>query len=212
MSFFKSSSFKYLKNLLIGLGAATVLIGALFKLESWEYASELLIIGLSVEAGIFLLLGLLGPEKDYYWEKLYPGLDSATAEVSPIISSGSSSKTNDLDGEKAHLQLDGLMSELQNMSKSLASLRALQEVDFTGANQQIQTMTDFYSKMTEAMADLHDSAEGTRNYKEQIEMLNSNISRLNQTYSTLNSVYGNVISAMTNISQVNQQGGFNLNK
>ena len=56
MSFVKSKSFKYFKNLLIGVGAAIVLIGALFKLESWEYASELLIFGLSMEAIIFLML------------------------------------------------------------------------------------------------------------------------------------------------------------
>jgi archaellum component FlaC len=211
MKIFKSKTFKYIKNLLIGLGAAIVLVGALFKLESWEGASELLIIGLSVEAGIFILLGLLGPEKDYYWEKLYPGLDIASSEVTPILASGNSSNGKQLDGEKAHLQLEGMISELQNMSRSMASLRALQEVDFSGAKEQIKTMTDFYSKMSEAMADLHDSVEGTKNYRQQIEVLNNNIGRLNQTYSTLNSVYGNVINAMTNISQVNQQG-FNLNK
>ena len=66
MSFVKSKWFKYLKNLIIGVGASVVLMGALFKLESWEYASEMLIIGLSVEAFIFLFLGVIGPEKDYY--------------------------------------------------------------------------------------------------------------------------------------------------
>ncbi|MDV7402912.1 gliding motility protein GldL, partial [Arthrospira platensis SPKY1] len=61
--------------MIIGIGAAVVLLGALFKLESWEGASTMLIIGLSVEAFIFAFLGIIGPEKDYYWEKLYPGLD-----------------------------------------------------------------------------------------------------------------------------------------
>ena len=55
-----------------------VLIGALFKIQSWPYASELLTIGLLTEAGLFFMLGVLGPEKDYYWEKLYPGLDDYT--------------------------------------------------------------------------------------------------------------------------------------
>ena len=68
MSFVKSKSFKYFKNLLIGVGAAIVLMGALFKLESWPYASEFLILGLSMEAIIFLMLGLLGPEPDFYWQ------------------------------------------------------------------------------------------------------------------------------------------------
>jgi hypothetical protein len=49
MSFFKSKSFKYIKNLIIGVGAAIVLMGALFKIESWPFASEMLILGLSVE-------------------------------------------------------------------------------------------------------------------------------------------------------------------
>ena len=63
MSFVKSKGFKYLKNLLIGVGAAVVLVGALFKLESWPYASEMLVLGLGTEALIFLVLGILGPEK-----------------------------------------------------------------------------------------------------------------------------------------------------
>ena len=39
MSFVKTNWFKYLKNLIIGVGASVVLLGALFKLESWEGAS-----------------------------------------------------------------------------------------------------------------------------------------------------------------------------
>ena len=34
MSFVKTKGFKYVKNLAIGVGAAIVLMGALFKLES----------------------------------------------------------------------------------------------------------------------------------------------------------------------------------
>ena len=65
MSFLKSKGFKYLKNLLIGVGAAVVIIGALFKIESWPYASEFLIAGLLTEAFLFLIIGLIGPEPDY---------------------------------------------------------------------------------------------------------------------------------------------------
>ena len=84
MSVFKTKSFKYFKNLIIGVGAAIVLLGALFKLESWEFASEMLIIGLTTEAIIFLMLGLLGPEPDYYWHKLYPGLDDYNSRIQPL--------------------------------------------------------------------------------------------------------------------------------
>lgn len=201
MSFLKSKGFKYLKNLIIGVGASVVLMGALFKLESWEGASTMLIIGLSVEAFIFLFLGVIGPEKDYYWEKLYPGLDDYSSNIAPLTAGEVGASTPALNGEVVEQQLGGMLNELQTMSKSLSSLKALQEVDFSGASDQIKTMSNFYSKLNQAMADLSDSLEDTKEYKEQLTVLNQNIGQLNNAYSTLNNVYGNVISAMGNASK-----------
>ena len=191
MSFVKSKGFKYLKNLLIGVGAAVVLMGALFKLESWPFASEMLIIGLSVEALIFLVLGILGPEKDYYWEKLYPGLDQYGSKIQPLAA-GPGAVTPGLNGEVVEQQLGGMLNELQGMSKSLGSLKALQEVDFSGTGQQIKAMNSFYSKLNEAMADLADSVDETKHYKDQLTALNTNLN-------SLNGVYGGMLSAMSNI-------------
>jgi hypothetical protein len=203
MSFLKSKGFKYIKNLIIGLGASVVLMGALFKLESWEGASEMLIIGLSVEALIFLFLGLIGPEPDYYWDKLYPGLSDYSSNIAPLTAGGTPNTpaAAPLNGEVVEQQLGGMLSELQTMSKSLSSLKALQEVDFSGTSDQIKTMSNFYSKLNEAMADLSDSLEDTKQYKEQLNALNQNIGQLNGTYAQLNNVYGNVISAMSNVGK-----------
>lgn len=205
MSFLKTKTFKYLKNLIIGVGASVVLLGALFKLESWEGASTMLIIGLSVEAFIFLFLGLIGPEKDYYWEKVFPGLDDYNSSIQPLTTGGlpqtAKAQVPALNGEVVEQQLGGMLTELQSMSKSLSSLKALQEVDFSGTSDQIKTMSNFYAKLNEAMADLSDSLEDTRAYKEQLGALNKNIGALNNTYTALNSVYGNVISAMASVRQ-----------
>ena len=193
MSFLKSKSFKYVKNLIIGVGAAIVLLGALFKLESWPYASEMLTAGLCIEAFIFAFLGIIGPEKDYYWEKLYPGLDDYDSKVSPISAPAMDmNQTPGLNGEVVEQQLGGMLSELQGMSKSLGSLKALQEVDFSGTSEQMKTMGNFYSKMNEAMGDLADSLDDTKAYKQQLSALNQNLG-------SLNSVYGNVLSAMSSI-------------
>lgn len=200
MSFLKSKGFKYLKNLIIGLGAAVVLLGALFKLESWEGASEMLILGLGTEAFIFLFLGVIGPEKDYYWEKLYPGLDDYSSNIAPLTAGDVGPQSGrSLNGEVVEQQLGGMLSELQTMSKSLSSLKALQEVDFSGTSDQIRSMNNFYAKLNEAMIDLTDSLEDTKQYKEQLSALNKNIGSLNNVYGSLNSVYGNVISAMANV-------------
>lgn len=203
MSFVKTKGFKYFKNLVIGIGAAIVLMGALFKLESWEGASTMLIIGLSTEAVIFLFLGLIGPEPDFYWQKLYPGLDDYNSHISPLTAGPVDNQvsTPSLNGEVVERQLGGMLTELQTMSKSLSSLKALQEVDFSGTSDQIKAMSNFYTKLNEAMADLGDSLEDTKVYKENLAALNKNIGALNNVYSSLNSVYGNVISAMASVNR-----------
>ncbi len=193
-SFIKSSGFKYAKNLLIGIGAAVVLLGALFKLESWEGASEMLIIGLSVEALIFFFLGVLGPEKDYYWEKLYPGLDQYGSKIAPLTAGEVGDQPKGLNGEVVERQLGSMVGELQSMSKSLGALKALQEVDFTGTKDQLNTMNNFYKSMNEAMSNMTNSVEDTKAFKEQLIALNSNLG-------SLNNVYGNILGAMSNIGR-----------
>lgn len=208
MYLLKSAGFKYFKNLVIGLGASIVLLGALFKIQSWPGADEMLTYGMITEAILFAFLGIIGPEKDYYWEKLYPGLDKYNATLQPLAQGPvevSVAKPRveipPINGEVVEQQLGGMLTELQGMSKSLASLKALQEVDFSGTKDQLRAMTNFYTKLNEAMADLSDSVEETKVYKDHLAELNKNIGRLNSTYSSLNSVYGNVISAMANVKQ-----------
>lgn len=195
MSFVKSKGFKYIKNLIIGVGAAVVLMGALFKLNSWEGAELMLIIGLTTEALIFIMLGVLPPDKDYYWEKLYPGLDDYNAKVQPLTAGGPINTYEPqpaLNGEVVEQQLGGMLTELQSMSRSMSSLKALQEVDFSGTGEQIRTMNNFYAKLNEAMADLGDSLEDTKQYKQQLSALNRNLG-------SLNTVYGNMLTAMASI-------------
>jgi hypothetical protein len=193
MSFVKSKGFKYLKNLIIGVGAAIVLMGALFKIESWPYASEMLILGLTVEAGLFLMLGILGPEPDYYWDKIIPGLADYNSKIGPLQLGGGAAPAQQLpglNGEVVENKLSGMLTELQGMSKNLGALKSLQEVDFSGTQQQIATMNNFYGKMTEAMADMANASDEAKKYKDQISALNKNLA-------SLNAVYGGMLSAMS---------------
>lgn len=197
MSFAKSKGVKRLKNLLIGVGAAFVLAGALFKLESWEGASEMLILGMSIEIFIFLMLGILPPEPDYYWHKLYPGLDDYNSRMQPLTAGVQQFNTEEfkpLHGDVVERQLGGMLTELQGMSKSLGALKSLQEVDFSGTSEQIKTMSNFYTRMNEAMSDMAKSAEDVKVYKDQLASLNKNLG-------SLNTVYGNMLTAMSNIGR-----------
>ena len=196
MSFVKSKGFKYFKNLMIGVGAAFVLAGALFKLESWEGASEMLILGMSIEIFIFLMLGVLGPDADYYWDKLYPGLSDYGSRIQPLTAGPQNNVDmgTPLHGDVIERQLGGMLTELQSMSKSLGALKALQEVDFSGTQEQVKTMCNFYTKLNEAMADMAKSSDDVKAYKDQMASLNKNLG-------SLNTVYGNMLAAMSNIGR-----------
>jgi len=189
MSFLKSKGFKYLKNFIIGIGASAVLVGALAKIQSWAAADILLTVGMLTEAFIFAFLGLIGPEPDYYWDKLYPGLSNYDSAIQPLAAGGTAMNTPALNGEVVEQQLGGMLSELQTMSKSLSSLKALQDADFTGVSDQIRATGNFYTKLNEAMVALSDTVDDTKQYKAQLNQLNSNLTQLN-------GVYGNMISAM----------------
>jgi len=195
MSILKSKGFKYFKNLIIGVGAAAVMAGALYKIQSWEMPViggqkfDLLTIGLIVEAVIFLFLGLIGPDKDYYWDKLYPGLDNYTSNISPLTAGPTGAVAGrSLDADAVESNLGGMLTELQGMSKSLGSLKALQEVDFSETGDQIKSMNNFYTQMNTAMEQLSNTVEDTKLYADQMQSLNKNLS-------SLNGVYGNVLGA-----------------
>jgi hypothetical protein len=189
MKVVKSSGFKYLKNLIIGVGASVVLVGALYKIMSWPGADQMLMAGLLTEAGLFLMLGILPPDSDYYWSKLYPGLDDYNATVQPLTAGGGGGSQIKFDSKKLEDQNELMIQELQNMAKSLSSLKALQEVDFSQTGAQIKKMGDFYANLNTAMESLNNSVEDTKVYREQLATLNQNLGSLNK-------VYGGMLSAM----------------
>ncbi len=201
MSFIHSSGFAYVKNLVIGVGAAVVLIGALFKIMSWPGANEALMAGLFTEAGLFLMLGLLPPHKDYYWEKLYPGLDQHGGEIPNGSNFDGNALTKTLDGVGTAIgrikldttglesQQEKMIAELQTMAKSMSSLKALQEADFTEIKTLTQGAGKFAAALNEAVTSISESLNDTKVYKEQLQQVNQNLQKMN-------GVYGNVLAAM----------------
>ena len=71
---FKENFYGNIMPKIYGLGAAVVIVGALFKIMHWPFASLMLIIGLSVEAIIFLFSAFEPLHEDPKWELVYPEL------------------------------------------------------------------------------------------------------------------------------------------
>jgi gliding motility-associated protein GldL len=76
-------------NFVYSIGAAIVILGALFKLNHWHIGpltgTVVLAIGLITEAIIFLIFAFDAPKEEshYAWENVYPELLDANAEAKP---------------------------------------------------------------------------------------------------------------------------------
>lgn len=164
--FFETTTGKYIKNFIIGVGAGVVLLGALFKIQHWPGASMMLSIGMFVEVFIFVLLGILPPHKEYYWERYYPDLDKNphveaykngvkfAKPATPAIggggsgSGGASGATEQFDKmlNEANINkpaLERLSASLQNFGKTIDEIK-----DVSG----IAVATSQYSEATKSAA------------------------------------------------------------
>lgn len=204
--FFESSAGKYLKNVIIGVGAAVVLIGALAKLQHWPWAGTALIIGMSTEAFIFTLMGLLPPHKDYYWERLYPGLDEnphveaykkgikhAPGQAA-TAAGGSATASLDKMLEEANINPANLKRLNDNFNKFGETVNQVKDMsnmvnatnDYASKAKEASTalgqMKDTFLGATKTLAEFNNAADETAKFHGQVTTLTKNLSSLNQIY------------------------------
>ncbi len=217
--FFETSKGKRVKNAIIGLGAAVVLMGALFKLMSWPGAGAMLTAGLMTEAFIFAMQGILPPHKDYYWEKLYPELDVSPEEEELHAKGGhKKSITEELDNMLSKAKVESVMIERlgQNLNKFSTNLDKMTEVaavagstnDYAAKTKEataaLDQMKSAYANATTAVNSLASTTGEFKNYQEQIQTVSKNLASLNSLYEVeLNGVTGNLKSLNKNLNALN---------
>jgi len=195
-----------------GMGAAVVIVGALFKIQHWPGASEFLIIGLLTEAGIFALSAFETSADDIDWSIVYPELAGGDAKQKgkkedPKDAQGLLSQK--LDTMLKEAKIDGeLMASLGNSIKNfegaaksifptldaMAGQKKYAEEMGKAANQ-MEALNGLYQaqlQSAERNAQINNEvAENNIKLKDQMQSLTSNLS-------TLNNVYGGMLSAMNN--------------
>jgi gliding motility-associated protein GldL len=75
------------------------------------------------------------------------------------------------------------------LTKNLASLNTIYELELQDTNNHLKAMNKFYSNLTQASEVMQGSVEDAQKAKDQIALLANNLGRLNN-------VYGNMLSAM----------------
>lgn len=208
--FFETSTGKYVKNVIIGVGAAVVLIGALAKLQHWSWAGPALIIGMSTEAFIFALLGILPPHKDYYWEKYYPGIDEnphveaykkgVKFQPTPVnLGGGSGSGSNataalDKMLEEANINPANLKKLNENFQKFGDTVNQVKDIanvtvatnEYANkakeASSALGQMKDTFMGAANTLASFNNAADETARFHAQVSTLTKNLGSLNQIY------------------------------
>ncbi len=84
----QSSGWKNFIAKLYGLGASVVIIGALFKINHWIFATEMLTIGLCTESIIFFFSAFEPLHEEVDWSLVYPELAGIPEEGGELPSHG----------------------------------------------------------------------------------------------------------------------------
>ncbi|MES2486471.1 MAG: gliding motility protein GldL [Bacteroidota bacterium] len=200
-------------NMAYGLGAAVVIIGALFKLMHWPFASEMLIAGLGTEAFIFAMSAFEPIHKELDWSLVYPELtggDSKKKEVkkeNPAEAQGLLSQK--LDNLLKEAKIDGeLMSSLGNSIKnfesaakgiaptvdSISSQKKYSE-EMSMAAAQMESLNSLYKVQLDSASR---NAEANREIAENATKLQQEMANMTKNIASLNNVYGGMLSAMGN--------------
>lgn len=219
--YFETTSGKRTKNMIIGLGAAVVLMGALFKLMSWPFAGGMLTAGLVTEAFIFALQGILPPHKDYYWEKMYPELDISPEEEEAMKKSKGTPKktiTEELDSllEKSKVESSLIQRLGNNLEKFSGNIEKMSEVaniasstnEYAAKTKEASVALDqmkaAYANATTAVNGLSSTTQEFKGYQEQIQSVSKNLASLNALYENeLGGVTGNLKALNKNLSGLN---------
>lgn len=207
--------FKKFMGKLYGWGASVVIVGALFKLEHWEGASEMLIIGLGTEAIIFFFSGFEPIHELTDWSLVYPELAHMDDEEGKPKGKITEQLDDMLEEAKIGPELiESLGGGLKKLSDSASQLTDLSGAaiatneyadNVKGASKSLSSMKEASDKGSEVMRGLADaSSEVKGNFSEIATSSNQYNERMKGAISgidEMNSSYGKAVTALDEISK-----------
>ena len=207
----KSKTSKKLMNMAYGLGAAIVIVGALFKIIHFEIGpltgNVMLTIGLVTEAIIFALSAFEPVDDELDWSLVYPELSGGQSIKKEGKEDAQGLLSKKLDNLLKEAKIDGeLISSLgdsiknfegaaKNMLPTVDSINATKKYgeEISLAASHLESLNSSYRIQLENIDKQsvinEESVENAVRLKEQMQSLTYNLS-------SLNGVYGGMLSAM----------------
>ncbi len=214
-SFFESKSGKNIMAKAYGLGAAVVILGALFKIQHYPGADIMLIIGMGVEAIIFAISAFEPIHEEWDWSLVYPELAGMEGEEKAKGGLGQGDAVSQqLDQMLAEAKIgpeliEGLGSGLKSLSTNVSSMSDLSGAtvatkeyadNIHKANEQIIGMNTSYGRAVNALDSLSESTESFKETTNKVSSINATLNdslvSFDQNIQNLNKVYGGMLNAM----------------
>lgn len=209
----KSMKSKKIMNMVYGLGAAIVIIGALFKIQHIEFGpltgGVMLTIGLVTEAIVFAISAFEPVDKELDWSKVYPELAGGesydSVEEEPQDEKGLLSQKLDEMLKEARIDsslmqslgesiksFEGAAKNLQPTTDSINSQKKYSE-ELSQAAAQMETLNNLYKTQVESASR---QAEVNAAVADNAGKLQVQMESLTKNLNSLNNVYGNMLTAM----------------
>ena len=188
-------------NFAYSIGAAIVILGALFKLLHLQYGNLLLTIGMGTEVLMFILTAFDRPPREYKWEEVFPNLDPDYNGERPDLSNVVIAKP----GENAEEYDEDYVEEYEEeveydeegneivVAKSTPAVGASNVIpsNLPLSESETQSLTDSIARMaaaSEQLAKMADLTTATQQYLEQMAAISEEMNRLKETTQALNNV------------------------
>lgn len=193
-----------------GLGAAVVILGALFKIMHWPFGNEMLIAGLLTEALVFTVSAFEPVDKELDWSLVYPELAGGEAKKKDTKKEDPQGMLSQkLDNLLKEAKIDGeLMASLGNSIRNfeaaakgisttadgIAAQKKYSE-ELAMAAAQMESLNSLYKIQLESATR---NAEANKEIAENAAKLKEQMASMTANIASLNNVYGGMLSAMGN--------------
>lgn len=211
-SFFESKKFKTTMNFVYGIGAAVVIVGALFKILHLKGADLMLSVGLLTEAAIFVISAFEPVHMDPDWSLVYPELAGGEPTEKKKSTGGSVSQQLDSMLSQAKIgpelieslgtgltSLSSNVKEMANLSNAAVATNEYAE-SASKAAKNMSSIADSTAMVSDSMGNFSAGLQGALTNISATESataeFSSELNKLNRNLSNLNSIYGNMLSAM----------------
>lgn len=217
-----------------GIGAAVVILGAMFKILDLPFANLMIGVGLSTEAFIFFLSAFEPRSEEVDWTKVYPELaDDPNSGVTPtsrraqVTTDQTSQKLDKMleDAKVGPELIESLGRGIQNLASSTEKIGKITDASLVTneyaenvkkASRTLVTINDSYEKTAVALAEMTSATQDAKQYKDQIVNVTKSLGALNSVYEmelqesqhhvkVIGKFYSNIAAAMEGLNETGKE-------